>query len=111
MKALALIFLTCCTFSFEGARLASKRSASSVDEQRLVCRGIDRERAWYGAGAAIAGACSAGTGVPAIVDIVEDKGMKTAFQVTMVVCAVGAAGLVILRDSAGTRWVAEGCGQ
>lgn len=112
--SIALVALSGCAFSFEEARLAgikARLATPSEPSQRIVCQSIDRERAWYGAGAAVGGACTAATGVPAIVDVVDDKGIQTVFQIAMVVCAVGAAGLVVLRDSAGARWVAEGCGQ
>lgn len=112
--ALLALSFSGCAFSFEEARLVGIRqrlAAPATESQRLECRSLDRERAWYGAGAALAGACTAGTGVPAIVDIVDDKTLRTGFQVAMAVCAVGAAGLVVLRDSTGARWVAEGCGQ
>jgi hypothetical protein len=109
-----LALLSGCTASFEEARLVAAHrpyAAPTTDAQRLTCAGIDRARAWYGAGAAVASACTAGTGVPALVDIVDDRGLRTALQITMAVCAVTAGGLVILRDAAGVRWVADGCGQ
>lgn len=111
--AMVTLLLFGCAFSFEEARSTSQhRLGSPADPQvRIHCQSIDRERAWYGALAAVTGACSAGTGIPAIIGVTDDQGVKDALYVTMAVCGVTAAGLVILRDSAGQRWVANGCGQ
>jgi hypothetical protein len=110
----AALLLAGCSGSFEEARLVSRQTARASSDDgafRARCRSIDTDRTWSGAAAVVFGACSAGNGVPAILDVVHDDGAQKALRITAIACGVSAAGAVYLRDSFGKTWVAEGCGQ
>ena len=113
LAVLCVLLLSACTLSFEETRARSPhyKASASPSPDRMRCRSLDSERAWAGVGAAFFGACTAGTGIPSIIEVVSDKDSRTGLQVVAAVCGITAAGLVVLRDSAGGRWVADGCGQ